>query len=126
VDAPDFDLVAASLRADSGDLETFVEVLATKLEVSFPGHVKVERKGSRFVPGARPVRTISVPLGDSTFELEQDAGRVTCFRKAVVRGIALRTEELPLGDWIDGLSAALLAESASSEAARAALERLVQ
>jgi hypothetical protein len=43
-----------------------------------------------------------------------------------VRGIALRTEELPLGDWIDGLSAALLAESASSEAARAALERLVQ
>jgi hypothetical protein len=126
VEDPDFDLVAASLRADSGDLETFVEVLATKLEVSFPGNVKVERKGSRFVPGARPVRMISVPLGDSTFELEHDAGRVTCFRKAVVRGIALRTEELPLGDWIDGLSAALLAEAASSEAARAALERLVQ
>jgi hypothetical protein len=126
VDTPDFDLVAASLRADSGDLETFVEALATKLEASFPGHVKVERRGSRFVPGAKPVRRISVPLGDSTFELEHDGGRVACSRRAVVRGIALRTEELPLGDWIDALAAALVAEAASSEAARTALGTLLQ
>jgi hypothetical protein len=126
VETPDFDLVAASLRADSSDLETFVEALATKLEESFPGHVKVERKGSRFVPGSHPVRRISVPLGDSTFELTHEAGRVTCSKRAVVRGIALRTEELPLGDWIDGLSAALVAEAGSSEAARTALEKLLQ
>jgi hypothetical protein len=126
VETPDFDLVAASLRADSSDLETFVEALATKLEASFPGHVKVERRGSRFMPGARPVRRISVPLGDTTFDLEHDAGRVTCFKRAVVRGIALRSEELPLGDWIDGLSAALVTEAGSSEASRTALEKLLQ
>jgi hypothetical protein len=126
VETPDFDLVAASLRADSSDLETFVEALATKLEASLPGHVKIERRGSRFVPGARPVRSISVPLGDSTLELEHDAGRVSCSRRAVVRGIALRTEELPLGDWIDALSAALVAEAGSSDSARAALEKLLQ
>jgi hypothetical protein len=126
VETPDFDLVAASLRADSGDVEVFVEALATKLEASFPGHVKVERKGSRFVPGARPVRRLSVPLGDSSFDLEHDAGRVVCSRKAVVRGIALRTEELPLGDWIDALSAALVSEAGSSEAASTSLARLLQ
>jgi hypothetical protein len=126
VETPDFDLVAASLRADSSDLETFVEALATKLEASFPGHVKVERKGSRFVPGVRRVRRISLPLGDSTFELEHDAGRVSCSKRAVVRGIALRTEELPLDIWVDTLSAALVAEAGSSASARAALERLVQ
>ena len=126
METPDFDLVAASLRADSSDLETFVETLATKLEVSFPRRVTIERKGSRFVPGARPVRRISLPLGDSTYELEHDAGRVACSRRAVVRGIALRTEELPLGDWIDALSAALVAEAGSSDAARAALEKLLQ
>ena len=126
METPDFDLVAASLRADASDLEAFVEALAAKLEASFPGHVKIERKGSRFVPGTRPVRRISLPLGDSTFELEHDAGRVSCSRRAVVRGIALRTEELPLGDWIDALSAALVAEAGSSESARAALENLLQ
>ena len=126
METPDFDLVAASLRADSSDLEAFVEALAAKLEASFPGHVTIERKGSRFVPGARPVRRISLPLGDSTFELEHDAGRVACFRRAVVRGIALRTEELPLGDWIDSLSTALVSEAGSSESARAALAKLLQ
>ena len=126
METPDFDLVAASLRADSSDLETFVEALATKLEASFPGHVKVERKGSRFVPGARPVRRISVPLGDSTFELEHDGGRVSCSRRAVVRGIALRTEEMPLDEWIDALSAALVSEAGSSESAREALRKLLQ
>jgi hypothetical protein len=126
VEARDFDLVAASLRADAGDLETFVEALATKLEASFPGRVTVERKGSRLVPGTKPVRRIAIPLGDSIFALEHDAGRVTCFQKAVVRGIALRTEELPLGRWIDALSAALVAEAGSSDAARTTLERLLQ
>jgi hypothetical protein len=126
VETPDFDLVAASLRADSSDLETFVEALATKLEASFPGHVTIERKGSRFMPGARPVRRIALPLGDSTYELVHDAGRVACSRRAVVRGIALRTEELPLGDWIDAVSAALVSEAGSSESARAALEKLLQ
>jgi hypothetical protein len=126
VETPDFDLVAASLRADSSDLATFVEALATKLEASFPGHVRIERKGSRFVPGARPVRRISIPLGESTFELDHEGGRVTCSRRAVVRGIALRTEELPLGDWIDTLSAALVSEAGSSESAREALQKLLQ
>jgi hypothetical protein len=124
-EGPDFDLVAASLRADSADLEVFVEALGTKLSASFPGRVTVERKGGRLSRGPHPVRLIAVPLGDAVFELRHDAGRVECFRRAVVRGIALRTDELPLGDWIDELSHALVAEASSSEQGRAALAQLL-
>jgi len=36
-EAEDFEMVAASLRADSADLRTFVEALAAKLEGALPG-----------------------------------------------------------------------------------------
>jgi hypothetical protein len=126
VEQPDFDLVAASLRADSGDIEAFVEALATKLSMSFPGRVEVERKGGRLSHGPKPVRLIVVPLGDARFELEHDSGRVVCVRKAMVRGIALHTDQLELGDWIDGLSQALVTEAQTSEQGRAALARLLE
>ena len=38
-----FELLAASLRSSGGDLESFVEVLADKLERALPGRVVVER-----------------------------------------------------------------------------------
>ena len=43
--AEDLDLLAASLRADAGDLDAFVEALAAKLEAALPGQVEVERRG---------------------------------------------------------------------------------
>ena len=121
----DFDLVAASLRADSSDLEVFVEALAQKLILSFPGHVKVERKKS-LLPGAKPVRRITAELGSERFELETENGKVACRRRELVRGIALRSEDLELGPWIDALSRALVAEAESSERGRIALQQLLQ
>ena len=43
--ADDLDLLAASLRADAGDVDAFVEALAVKLEAALPGQVEVERRG---------------------------------------------------------------------------------
>ena len=121
----DFDLVAASLRADSADLEVFVEALAQKLTQSFPGHVKVERRKS-LRPGAKPVRRITAELGDDRLELETENGRVACRRRELVRGIALRSEELDLGAWIDALSRALVTEAEHSERGRTALQQLLE
>jgi hypothetical protein len=118
----DFDLLAASLRADARDVDAFVEALATKLEQSFPDRVDVDRGG--FLGGKR-VRALSVELGDNRFELERERGRVECRRRNVVRGIALRNDELSLDDWIDDLSRRLVEEAGRSERARAALERLL-
>jgi hypothetical protein len=124
-DSTDFDLVAASLRADSADLETFVEALAVKLTQSFPAHVTVERRKG-WKPGPRPVRRITAELGDDRLELEHEDGRLDCRRRELVRGIALRSEELELGPWIDALSRSLVAEAEKSERGREALRQLLE
>jgi hypothetical protein len=121
----DLELVAASLRADGADLAIFVEALADKLTGAFPAHVKVERKKS-FLPGSKPVRRLTAELGSERFELEHEDGKVRCRRRELVRGIALRSEELELGPWLDALSAAVVAEAESSERGREALRALLE
>jgi hypothetical protein len=125
VGASEFDLVAASLRADAGDLRAFVEALAEKLSVSLPGGVKVDRKGS-FLGGPKHVRRIALQLGDEQLELEHDSGRIACRRRTVVRGIALKNEEIDLDAWIDAVTHALVEEAQASERGREALARLLQ
>ncbi len=120
----DFDLLAASLRADTGDLRAFVEALATKLEGAFGGQVRVERKGGR-LGGSKRVRRISLALGDDEYDLEHDDGAVACRRRTVVRGIALKSEQLTLEAWIDAVSRALVETAQSTERGRIALEKLL-
>ena len=119
-----FDLLAASLRADAVDLKAFVEGLAVKLGASFPSRVRVERKGGR-LGGKQRVRRVMVRLGDAEYELDSDDGEVSCSRKVVVRGIALRTERLSLEQWIDALAQELVAEAGKTESDRIALERML-
>ena len=118
----DFDLLAASLRADATDLRAFVEALASKLQASFPDRTRIERGG--FLGGKR-VRRIECELGDDRYVVEEDGGRVATRRSKVVRGIALKNEELPLAEWIDALSRELVGEAERSERGREALERLL-
>ena len=121
----DFDLVAASLRADRGDLTAFVEALATKLEGALPGAASVHRGGGGLFGGTKRVERIAVQLGSDEYELEQRRGEIGCRRRTVVRGIALKNDELSMDEWIDAVSRALVAEADRSEHARTALERLL-
>jgi hypothetical protein len=124
VEPSSFDLLAASLRADTTDMRAFVEALAVKLEQSFPERTHVERGGRMF--GPKQVRKVSVELGDGRYDLEHAEGAVTTRRCTIVRGIALKNEELGLEEWIDDLSAQLVAEADRSERGRAALERMLE
>jgi hypothetical protein len=123
-DAPDLDLLAASLRADATDTAAFLEALATRLEAALPGQVEVQRKGG-FFGGGKRVRRIAVRLGDSHYEIEAEGGTPVARRRNVVRGIALKSEDLDVDAWIEALSAELLALAQTSERGRAALERLL-
>jgi hypothetical protein len=64
-------------------------------------------------------------LGDEQLELDHDAGRISCRRRTVVRGIALKNEEIDLDTWIDAVTRALVQEAQASERGREALERLL-
>jgi hypothetical protein len=124
---PGFDLVAASLRADTTDLVAFVEALAVKLEGALPGDVTVERKGGGLLSrGTRQVRRISVAMEDGRYDLERDGSQIQTSRCNEVRGIVIKSERLGLDEWIDALSRELTERARQSEQARLALQRLLE
>jgi hypothetical protein len=120
--AGDFDLLAASLRADVADLHTLVPVLGTKLAEALPSHVALHRGGFF---GNGPLESFAVELGSWRFGLRTAHGQPVAERIHVVGGIALKTEAMPLEEWIDALSASLAELAASSAHDRAALLRLL-
>jgi hypothetical protein len=122
VEGGSFELLAASLRADARDLDTFLEALATKLSAAFPDSTKVERKGFR---GSGRVRAIDVELGEHRYRLEREPSGPSCSRARTVRGIVLKNDELGLDAWIDALAQDVSETAEQSERGRVALERLL-
>ena len=123
---PDFDLVAASLRAESSDSHAYVEALARKLEDALPRATRVDRRSKRLLSREKVVRKIDVEVGETRYLLEvDDRGQPEPRRAKAVRGIVLKTEELGMDAWIDGLARDLTEHAANTEQGRIALERLL-
>ncbi len=118
-----FDLLAASLRADMSDMHTWFAVLGNKLVGALPSRVRV-RKGGLFGGGA--VEGIEVDLGEWRYILRLERGHPVGERTHIVRNIALKTEPLALDEWIDDLSASLAYLAASSARENQAIQRLLQ
>jgi hypothetical protein len=121
-----FELLAASLRASSGDLATFVEVLADKLEQALPGRVTVERRPVKRFSKDRRVARIELALGDNRYVAISQGGALETRCARSVRGVVLKTEELPLEAWLETLGRELAAEAGASEQSALALEQLLQ
>jgi hypothetical protein len=126
IDRPvvDMDLLAASLRADAGDLSAFVESLAAKLEEAVPARVRIDRRRSGMF-GPKAVRRIVVDLGDRRLELRSEGGAVETRCARTSGGIVLKNEVLATDEWLAALSDGLAAEARRSETTRKALERLL-
>ena len=124
---PGFDLVAASLRADTTDLVAFVEALAVKLEGALPGDVTVTRKGGGLLSrGTKRVQRISVGMDEGRYDLEWAGQQIQTSRCNEVRGIVIKSERLGLDEWIDALSRELTERARQSERSRVALQRLLE
>ncbi len=123
-DSLDLDLVTASLRADTTDLQAFVEALAVKLEDVLPGRVRVDRRRSG-LRGPKVVRRIAIDAGDRRLELVSDGGVLETRGSRLSGGIVLKTELLDIDAWLAAVSEALAAEAGRSEKTRQALERLL-
>ena len=127
-DAPDadldIDLLAASLRADASDLETFTEVLAAKLEQALPGGVSVHRWRGKLL-GPKRIQKITVDAGDERLELRAAKGAIETSSARLSGGIVLKTETIDIDEWLRRLSVALAAQAGRSQTTRQALERLL-
>lgn len=120
-----FEMLAASLRADAGDTLAFMEALATKLGGALPHRVRVERGGGLFAR-THPVRLISVNLGDWEYIVTAEPdGQLAAARTHAVRGISLKSEPVPLDQWIEDLSDGLAELARASLQDRTALQRLL-
>jgi hypothetical protein len=119
-----FEILASSLRADAGDAKTFLEALATKLGGALPTRTVVERESHLFSRD-KPVKSISLELGEFRYVIGHQHGTLASQRTRVVRGIALKTEALSVDQWLDELSMALMQLAQQSAQDRAALQRML-
>jgi hypothetical protein len=122
----DFDLVAAGLRADGGELRVSVEVLASKLEQALPSLTRVRRTGGGLL-GRRERRVceLRVDLGDTNYTLTVDGERVQGLRVREVGGVAIKRESLDPAVWVSALTDELRAQAQRSAQAREALASLL-
>jgi hypothetical protein len=121
----DVDGLAASLRADSDDIDVYVESLANKLELVLPTAVRVQR-GRRGMFGPKLVRKIAVDAGDVRLELVRTGDSVIDARRCRLSGgIVLKSEALDMEAWVRAVVEALAVEAGRSERTRQALERLL-
>jgi hypothetical protein len=120
----DLDLLAASFRADSADVDAFVEGLAVKLEQAMPGRARVYRwrRGFR---GPKRVQKIVLDSGDRRLELRLSKGVIEASTSRLSGGIVLKTAPVSVDEWIAALSEAVAAEAQRSAITRQALERLL-
>ena len=121
-----FELLSASLRASSSDLDTFVEVLADKFEHALPGRVSVERRAVRRFSKEKRVARIELALGDNRYLAIMQGGALETRCAKAVRGVVLKTEALPLDAWLQSLARELATEAEASEQSRLALEQLLR
>jgi hypothetical protein len=124
VESNDLDLIAASLRADTSDLDAFVEGLATKLEDAIPSHVRIERRRAGF-RGPKLVQSIAVDAADQRLQLRFTGGSIETSCSRLSGGIVLKSEQVPVEEWLQLLTEIVAAEAQRSATTRQALERLL-
>jgi hypothetical protein len=121
----DFELLAASLRADTRDLSVFLEALAFKLEGALPQRTRIHRRSLGLLARRKQVERIEVELGEERYVLGYHGGALEARRAKAVRGVVLKNELLGLEEWIESLARAIAVEARTSEHGRLALERLL-
>ena len=113
--------IAGALTRELGqDHEAFVQHLAHALASAFPNEAELRHEGG-FLSKKR-LAGVSIKLGDDLYSLLKPAkGQIESTKTHVVRGIALKTEPLPIADWLREVSERLEARVSGDSHARSAL-----
>lgn len=119
------DLLAAALRADAGDVDTYARVLTETLGQTLPaGMVEVERERSmKDRLAGRPGRATAIRIHGRDRSLELEAGRGAPAARIVreVRGVVIARDPVGLEVWLAALAQEITSAAAGSAAAREAL-----
>ncbi|MCU1489212.1 MAG: hypothetical protein JWM85_617 [Acidimicrobiaceae bacterium] len=126
---PGVDLLAAALRADQADLDTYSRVVLGTLADALPaGVVEVDRDRSvsdRMAGRPGRVRALRIGLGDVVLELVSARNGLQGMVTRQVRGVAISRKEVTLPAWTALLAEHLHRIATESASARQALARLL-
>jgi hypothetical protein len=111
-------------REYGGDREIFLTLLVDSLQPALGERLRVQRAGWLRRDG--PIRRLDLDLDAQRFVLEVGkGGALAATRQRVVRGIALKTEELSVEAWLQAVAAAVADYARTHQAALDALKRRV-
>jgi hypothetical protein len=94
------DQLAAGMALDLSNIEAFLGHLAQGLARAVPQQVRIAASGGH-------VHGLEVMLEPDGFVLRREGQHVICQYKKLVRGVALKTKDLPLHQWVEMLTQAL-------------------
>lgn len=119
-------VTAADLRLANEEVIATLERLAKLFELALPEHATVER-GGWFLSKEKPVEKLALVFGDAGFELQREGKtHVRALVQKRVRGVVLKTDEVPLDAWTAQVAEALNQLAARNDRARAALAQLAR
>jgi hypothetical protein len=125
---PDVEQLAAVLRAETSDLDSYHRVLSSTIGDLLPGLVEVDRQRSmsdRIANRPGAATAIRLHLGDKTLELVTHRGGLVATIAQEVRGVTISRKEVPVAEWVQALAVYLASMAADSADAREALGRLL-
>jgi hypothetical protein len=119
------DIAAGLAREYAGDREMFLSLLVESLRPALGERLRVERAGGWFRRDG-PIRRIELDLDADRFALlVGKGGALSATRCRVVRGIALKTEELSVEAWLQAVAEAVAEYARTHAEALEALKRRV-
>ncbi len=123
--ALEVDVVAAALRMARHETGDLLEFLAKKLEQSLPQNTTVTR-GGWFLSKKHPILEIIVRFDDYHYQIIRERhGSFTAKVMKLVRGVVLKTTEVPIDQWTYEVAQQLAQLAERSAQARDALNKFV-
>jgi hypothetical protein len=125
----DLHLIAAALRGDRADIESYTRVLTSVLGDALPpGMVTVDRRrtmADRMAGREGTPVSLLVTTPEEQLELRQERHGVTAEVRQVVQGVTIKRRTVGIEEWLVALARVLAGLAQSSAAARAALTNLL-
>jgi hypothetical protein len=109
--------IAAGMRLDLRNIDSFLGTLANTLHAGFAECTRIQAQGHY-------VHAIEVTIEPDGFIVRREGAGVVAQHKKMVRGVALKTSTMPLDKWVDMLTKALARQSSSNTRAAWVLARL--
>lgn len=112
-----FDLDAAILRKNEGDMRSFLTALAARLEQALPSRITIERKRDGLFSSSTHVVRIELAMDNAAYAISLDRAGVKTTRAKVVRGVTISNAPMLAKAWMDEVRASVASLSGASDEA---------